>query len=319
MALIFSDAFTEASNTDIVSHTPTTLGTGWTREKASATAVAQARAADYLEANLQDTSNGMTYSAQPDPTNSDIQGQFTFTLLLTGSNSAPIALFARFADTSNYYTVQILGAAHAQNDTKIYKRVAGAWTQLAAVDTGWSIADVLKFEVIGTSLKVYKNGAEILAATDSAISAAGKTGFAWGQEAGGNGSHVFTDWQLDDYTVTEVDATVVQIVSTVVDVETVNANFTINTPNRVWLVSTAVDIETVNANFTIQGEEAVSYQFNPTSSHISSSPNEGRTHSSSTDIRIHSNPAEERTHTSTLDVRQHNSVDEARSHSSTEE
>lgn len=206
MALIFSDAFTEVSNTALTSHTPTILGTGWTQEKASATAVAHARATDVLMSSAQDIGNGMTYSSQPNPAIADVDVQATLAAVYSGSSSAPIALIARFADTSNYYAVQILGTSHAQNDTKIYKRVGGTWTQLAAVDTSWANGDVLKFEIRDATKKVYKNGVEILSTTDNAITAAGKAGVAWGAEAGGNGSHVFsTEWQLDNYSVTERD------------------------------------------------------------------------------------------------------------------
>lgn len=201
MALIFSDTFTEATTTALTSHTPDT-GTGWTQEVAATGAVANASGGDYVVASANVTGDDLAVSAQPDPSTADVDVQMTLAALLTGSGSAPFGVFARWADSSNFYGVQILPAGHAEVDAKLYKRVAGTYTVLASVDTTWATNDIVKLELRGTAIKVYKNGVEILSATDSSITAAGKAGIYWGQLSP-NGSNVNSTWRGDDFSVTE--------------------------------------------------------------------------------------------------------------------
>lgn len=201
MALIFSDTFTETTTTALTSHVPDT-GTGWTQEVAATGAVANASGGDYVVASANVTGDDLAVSAQPNPTQADVDVQMTLAALLTGTGSAPFGVFARWADSSNFYGVQILPAGHAEVDTKLFKRVAGTFTVLSSVDTTWATNDILKLEIRGTALKVYKNGVEILSSTDSSISAAGKAGILWGQITP-NGSNVNSTWRGDNFSVTE--------------------------------------------------------------------------------------------------------------------
>lgn len=204
MAQIFYDKFTETSTTTLTSHTPTDQGTGWTIEVAAPTGVPQAQANDQLRASVSEA-GGLAVSAQPNPSTADVDVEMAITNLVTVNNAAGFGVFARWADSSNYYGVQIFPAAHATVDTRLFKKVSGSYTVLASVssDLGWVASDVLKLELRGSTIKAYKNGVEALSVSDSAITAAGKAGVIWGNMTC-DGVNIRNEWYGDDFKVTEV-------------------------------------------------------------------------------------------------------------------
>lgn len=204
MTLIFYDQFTSAGEV-LTSHTPTDAGTGWTREVDASTGQPECLATGKLRWSTTPSSTGAAVSAQPDPATADVDVEITLSSLLTSNGAWSFGIFARWADSNNYYGVQIFPAAYATVDTRVFKKVSGSYTVLvsASSDVGWANGDVLKFELRGTTLKVYRNGSEILSVTDSALSAAGKAGVLWGNMTA-NGTSVASAWQSDNFKVTEV-------------------------------------------------------------------------------------------------------------------
>jgi hypothetical protein len=93
---------------------------------------------------------------------SDVEVQATIVLMDTD-----VGLIARGADDTNY----LLLAATVGAGFRLFKRVAGSFTQLGTTDsTTPANGDVLKISCNGTSIRCYRNGAELtnLAATDGA-------------------------------------------------------------------------------------------------------------------------------------------------------
>ena len=89
-------------------------------------------------------------------------------------------LILRFVDNSNYYLLLLSddsGAAPSAN-IRIYKRVAGTFTQLGSTaDITWTRGPnkTIRFSAIGTTLKAFADGVEVISVTDSAF--AGPGGF----------------------------------------------------------------------------------------------------------------------------------------------
>lgn len=202
MALIFEDTFTEASTVALTSHTPSPTGTGWTEEVAAATAVANVHSDDYVYASTTNTNNDLGVSAQPDPSEADVDVEMKLSALYASTLAASFGIFARWADSSNYYGVQLLSNSHSSDSVKLFKRVSGTFTELDTVDATLATNDVIKLEIRGSDIKVYQNGSEILSASDSSITAAGKAGIMWGMLTI-NGLHVHVNWRGDNFKVTE--------------------------------------------------------------------------------------------------------------------
>lgn len=97
-----------------------------------------------------------------------------------------IGLAVRGSQTANTY----YGAHFTNTGVSIFKIVAGAGTSLASNATTCIAGDIIKFQIIGTNLTLFKNGVSILTASDSAITA-GYPGF---EGAGTNSSGKFSNF-----------------------------------------------------------------------------------------------------------------------------
>lgn len=90
-------------------------------------------------------------------------------------------ILARFADQNNFYMLAIRDDSSATPATNLvlYKRVAGTFTTLATADVTFvrGVSHTVRFEIVGTELKGYYDGVLSININDSAISAAGYTGF----------------------------------------------------------------------------------------------------------------------------------------------
>lgn len=76
-------------------------------------------------------------------------------------------------------------------------------TQIAGGDNGLSDDDKLKFELRGSTLKLYQDtGAgfsEVLSVADTDITAAGESGMFWGNVTDTSTNDVNTGWDVDDF------------------------------------------------------------------------------------------------------------------------
>lgn len=202
---VVSDTFTEASDTDLTSHTPDT-GSAWVQVAILGTTKLRVIAAtDVLGAAGSATGNGELCKSQPSPSGADYDAALRVTAVDTGSASRFWRIHGRMTDGDNSYFVELAPTGHANNDVTLYKIVSGTKTSLATVDTGLAANDIITLSMSGTTIRVLKNGAQILSVTDSALSAAGDAGISAGKYNANIGTANInsSSWAFDDYSVTE--------------------------------------------------------------------------------------------------------------------
>ena len=201
--LLIFDTFTAGSNENLQDHTPD-VGTSWTKEFVVGTdfSLQVLAASDVLiSPETSTTGRGVGYVAAPAPSSADAEAKITFASVTSVSAEVSIHLFARYADENNFYYATVYPLLPY---SEIGEFVAGVNTVLdfdEAVSFG--AADVARFVVEGTSLKLYKNDTLLLEATDASISAAGNAGVGMGFLVY-SGDDLDPDLQLDDFTVTEL-------------------------------------------------------------------------------------------------------------------
>jgi hypothetical protein len=113
---------------------------------------------------------------------------FTLSTVNTGTGTAPVGLFARRTDNSNFYYLRILPAAHATDSVQLYKRVAAVSTLLGTYDAALANNDSFQLVVTDAAKKVYYNGLEIISSTDNALTSVGTWGFYIGNFNGAGGN-----------------------------------------------------------------------------------------------------------------------------------
>ena len=190
MEVIFQDEFTRTGNVTLASHTPTTLGTSYTlvHQSAAGEDILVVAASD--NARSDGTSNdGCIYSC--DATYPSADYSITVTTVTIGtSSSTPLILLLRLQDQENMYAVRLSDTSVGDLNSRIYKKVTGTWTALGSLFQCPANGSVVKFQVIGSALKVYDDGLEVASATDTDITATGKAGIAMG---GGTENPILSD------------------------------------------------------------------------------------------------------------------------------
>ena len=200
------DSFTEASDTAVASHTPED-GTGWTKtlDGSSGTSTATVIGADdHLKVDVRTTNQADIYTIDDAPSDADYSVgfkivQFDFSL------SDTIWVIGRLTATNTYYACGGSGWDTPGPAFHLYKNVAGTQTQLDTIggdENPIAPGSVLKLEMIGSSIKCYHNGIEMLSATDSAITATGKGGIGYGEVAINN-DDISVDWEIDNFSISD--------------------------------------------------------------------------------------------------------------------
>lgn len=205
-AVVVSDAFTETSNTDIISHTPGT-GTGWTEVYDSyTTSNAYVLAStDVLKAAASVNSVGQAYTAQPAASGTDQDITITLINKPTTTGTRPAGIFGRYTDNNNFYHVQLLQNESTTNSVSLIKFASGVSTVLDSSDETLAANDVIKLEIRDATKKVYINSVEILSSTDNAITSGTGWGFYFGNfnGAGGGVYHMRAEWEFDNFLAEE--------------------------------------------------------------------------------------------------------------------
>jgi hypothetical protein len=113
---------------------------------------------------------------------------FTLSNVNTGTGTAPVGLFARRTDNSNFYYLRILPAGHATDSVQLHKRVAGVSTLLGTYDAPLANNDNFQLVVTDAAKKIYYNGLEIISSTDNALTSVGTWGIYFGNFNGTGGN-----------------------------------------------------------------------------------------------------------------------------------
>jgi hypothetical protein len=102
----------------------------------------------------------------------------TGTFTAVGTSSQGLAVRVNTAADNSYY-----GYYSSDVDSRLFKVVAGTWTQLGSAGAPWAVNDVVRLEISGTSLRPMVNGvtADIGVQTDSDLTsgAAGLSSFSY--------------------------------------------------------------------------------------------------------------------------------------------
>lgn len=131
-----------------------------------------------LDANSVDAATGSVHSisAWRSAVNAfaaDQRAEFTYTALSTFDKAGP-AVRCSVGTGGNAYFFRHDGQA-SDNDNGLKKLVNGVLTNLALYNVAIAVNDVVRLEAIGTTIKVYRNGTEIISVTDTSL-ASGQPG-----------------------------------------------------------------------------------------------------------------------------------------------
>lgn len=119
----------------------------------------------------------------------------------TDEGMGPSVRMQATGGAGNAYFVQA-----STTETRLYKKIAGAFTQLGSDAAACAVNDVLYIEVQGTTIVVKINGTTVITVTDASISS-GNAGI-WSSE-GGTAADAIDDWSGGDFSggaVTDDDA-----------------------------------------------------------------------------------------------------------------
>jgi hypothetical protein len=181
-AAVFSDTFTRADNAD--------LGADWdTGYFGSAGQIVGNRVrATTLNATFFETWNGSS--------NNDQFAQVTLATF-TGAveTSASLLVRATAPATLTAYVVFAYRNHTFGFTTRIFEYTAGSGAELISeASTTWTAGDVLKMTAVGTTITVFRNGAQLLQTTDASI-ASGRPGLGGTVATGGS----LADMELDNF------------------------------------------------------------------------------------------------------------------------
>ena len=204
MTVVIDDKFTEGSDANLVDHTPTDTGTGWTEIERTGARFGKIFAPGTVSANSTENDDRCLYTAQGTYTTADYDVELLLGEFGTITSVQPFIIMGRLTDSSNYYAA-IVYEALAGNDLFIGKKVAGTWTDLASADTDIAVTEVLKLELRTVAKKVYLDDVEKLSTADNALTSVGEAGLGLGNV------RVSTDdignlWDNDNFLVTELVA-----------------------------------------------------------------------------------------------------------------
>ncbi len=206
MGVLVEDTFTEASNIDLASHTPSPTGTAWAEleDTAGTLTIDILASTDTVKASANDADDRILYDCTPAATAADADVEATLTAIPGSGQARSFFLFGREADASNLLGVlTFIGASAA--DKKLFEKVSGTPAELASGDNGTTAGDKLKLEVRGTTAKLFHDTgggfSEILSAT-TAVIAAGKGGLGFGNILTST-DDINVNWRIDDFKLTE--------------------------------------------------------------------------------------------------------------------
>jgi hypothetical protein len=126
-----------------------------------------------------------------------VEVSITATAVFTGSNV--VGLVFRYVDSNNYY---LLTLSSTPANCILYKKVAGAWTNLGATSIGMAIGAVWRVRAVGSNIVVYANNVIVKITSDTGITAAGLCGLSAGTIGQNATDDVSNGWQLDNFSVT---------------------------------------------------------------------------------------------------------------------
>lgn len=183
MAVLASDNFNRADNAD--------LGASWD--------VLTGNNAFSIVANAVSPANVGDDSAESNNSVTWPNDQYSQVVLITsgysgGANDGVGVGVALRCATGARTFYRIVAAGAISNGTELAKFVAGSYTSLGNSSQAWVTTNILYGEAVGTTIKVKRNGTDIISVTDSAITS-GRPGLS---HSGPSAAAVLDDWEGGD-------------------------------------------------------------------------------------------------------------------------
>ncbi len=174
--IVFSDAFTEGSNTVLSSHTPD-QGSGWTRliqNGGSDIRIGVHGSSDTLQRNgWCSKSQGVLYQTNDVMSGSDYE--VSIQQVVGDDNDNPNVLAARIQNANNLYALEW----HEEWGI-LWKRVAGTWSSIGTLPSGIANGSIVMLKVQGAALSVKDDGVTVLSVVDGSHANAGRAGIGMG-------------------------------------------------------------------------------------------------------------------------------------------
>jgi hypothetical protein len=118
-------------------------------------------------------------------------------VVINRGTATTTGLVVRRIDDSNFYAARV---NLATNNVLLYKVVAGVTTSLSGLDSQWlSEGSTLTLEVIGTSLKAYVNGTQVLSTTANDAALVSGTGVGIRADAAGGTLPTFDNFTAEAF------------------------------------------------------------------------------------------------------------------------
>jgi hypothetical protein len=191
---VFYDSFTEASTTDILSHTPNT-GTSWTELLKTGSTAISVLSTGVARVTSSISNVGLLLQANGSYAAEDMEVSAKIVTLDSSDDTHHLA--ARIVDENNMYLVRLSSTLG-----NIYRRVGGVWTGLFTLSVFPTIGQTVKFRVVGNLITLYYDNTLAATVYDDGVIGAGLAGMGFGTFGGLNtGDDFTTETSLDDFTV----------------------------------------------------------------------------------------------------------------------
>lgn len=174
---VATDNFNRANSNDLGANWDENIDAGGFNISANA-AIPDSLGGDHVE-----TWNANTFGA-------DQYSQAKLAALSGTSNQAGVGVGVRWAQSAKtgYWAVCNLAAS---NDTTVFRWSGGSNLSLGQRTAGWTVGDTVKLQIVGTILKVFKNGVQVGAEFDNGDVASGRAAICY--------SSTLTDADIDDW------------------------------------------------------------------------------------------------------------------------
>lgn len=193
--VVFSDSFTEASNTLLNLHTPN-VGTSWSLALSTGGATYTVNNTGTLQPTSTLLNVGCLYLANNASPSAAVEVGVTLPAVVSATNV--VGLVFRYVDANNFYLLTISGTAA---NTVLWKKVAGVWSSLAASINNVNATNTVKVRAVGSNIVVYVADIAVITRVDTSITGAGLCGISAGTIGQNVTDDVSNTWRLDSFYV----------------------------------------------------------------------------------------------------------------------
>lgn len=193
--IVFSDSFTEASNTLLNLHTPN-VGTSWSLALSTGGATYTVNNAGTLQPTTTLANVGCLYLANNASPSAAVEVGITVPTVVSGSNV--VGLVFRYVDANNFYLLTI---SNTVSNTILWKKVAGVWFNLGVSINNVNAGNTVKVRAVGSNIVVYVSDSPVITRVDTSIAGAGLCGISAGTIGQNATDDVANTWRLDTFYV----------------------------------------------------------------------------------------------------------------------